>query len=235
MSIITPDNGWKQYRNSKRWRILDSGAIEVEGDGVIRTRGEPVTARTFLQEHEAAAREASIKFNIPIAWIFGMACVEAVRLKNGFSLNPRSIREEDNYVSDEKTPNQVSPGMMQTLISTAAAMNKKFGLKLDVTREGLFVARTSILLGTAYMRDRADYYKGGVDTGRVVASVPKSERVFDPFDFVYCVAAYNAGKVYPNTSADYPFKMRTFSPTRTERAIRFHNDMIAVLAEGGRC
>lgn len=232
---ITPDNGWKQYHNSKRWRVLDNGAIEVEGEGVIRTRGEPLTARTFLAEHEAAAREASAKFSIPVAWIFGMACIEAVRLKNGFSLNPRSIREEPGFVSDEKTPRKVSPGMMQTLIATADAMNKRFALKLDVTREGLFVARTSILLGTAYMRDRADYYKGGVDTGRILAQQPKSERILDPFDFVYCIAAYNAGKVYPNMSADYPFKMRTFSPTRTERGIRFHNDMIAVLGEGGRC
>lgn len=231
--ILTPADGWKQYHNSKRWRILSNGAIEVEGEGVIRTRGEPMTARTFKREHGEAAAEAAARFSVPTSWIFGMACIEATRLKNGYSLDPRCFREEPGFVSDEKTPHRVSPGMMQTLISTAQAMNKKFGLKLDTTREGLFNARTSIMLGTAYMRDRADYYKGGVDTGRVLASLPKSEQIFDPFDFVYCVAAYNAGKVYKILSADYPFKMRTFSATRTERAIRFANDWIAIEGEDG--
>lgn len=208
---------WSKYKDSIRWRVLCDGSIEVEGQGAIRTRGEPQSARIFLAEHGDAARAAAERFDIPVSWIFGMACVEAVRIRGTLSLNPRSIREEPGYISDTATPNKVSPGMMQTLLSTAEAMRRKYDLPVVVSRRKLFVAETSILLGAAYMRDRADFYAKGV--------------LGAPFDFVFCVAAYNAGKVYHNPDDHYPFKMRTFSPTRTERAIRFHNDMVAVLKE----
>lgn len=231
MAILTADDAFKQYHNSKRWRVLKSGAVEVEGEGVIRTRGEPVTARIFFEKHGAAAREASQRFEIPLSWIFGMAAIEATRYRGTYDLNVRSLRFEKDYVSDLKTPNEISPGMMQTLISTAASMNAKFRLKLDVTREGLFDPRTSIMLGTAYMRDRADHYKKGVDTGRVLSG----EKILDPFDFCYCIAAYNAGAVRLNSSPDYPFKMRTFSPNRTDKGLRYHNDAVAFLAQHGAC
>ncbi len=208
---------WSSYKDSIRWRTLCDGSIEVEGQGVIRTKGEPQSARIFLAEHGDAARAASAQFDIPVAWIFGMACVEAARIRGTLSLDPQSLRKEPGYVSDTATPNKVSPGMMQTLLSTAEAMRKKYDLPVVVSRRKLFVPATSILLGTAYMADRRDFYAKGV--------------LGAPFDFAFCVAAYNAGKVYHNPSDDYPFKMRTFSPSRTERAIRFHNDMIAALKE----
>lgn len=217
---------WKQYHGSKRWRVLEGGAIEVEGEGVIRTRGEPLTARTFFAEHGDAVREARDRFEVSPAWIFGMAAIEATRIKGRpFSLDPRCYREEGAYVSDEETPNQISPGLMQTLLSTASSMNKRYNLGIAISRESLFNARNSIMLGTAYMAWQRDRYK---PRNMQIAKLAGHE-----FDFVFCTGAYNAGSVRANTSPDYPFKLRTFSPTRTERGIRFHNDAIAVIAEGG--
>lgn len=215
---------WKQYKGSKRWQILDNGAIEVEGEGVIRTRGEPVTARTFFAEHGAAAREASARFDVPLSWIFGMAAIEATRVKGRpFSLDPRCYREEPDYVSDEETPAEISPGIMQTLLTTADSMNRRYKLNIPINRESLFNARNSILLGTAYMAYQRDRYAPrNMQIGKLDGHT---------FDFVFCTGAYNAGSVKPNLSKDYPFKLRTYSPDRTEKGIRFHNDALAALAE----
>lgn len=220
---------WKQYEGSRRWRVLASGEIEVEnrasgaGD-VIRTVGEPITARTFLREHREAVEEASERFKISPAWIFGMAAIEATRKPGSYSLDPRCYREEKRFKSDTATPNQISPGLMQTLLSTAADMNSRYKLDIEITRESLFNARNSIMLGTAYMAHHVDVYAR--------AEMIKNKLNGHSFDFVFCIASYNAGSVRPNLTPAYPFKMRTFSATRTERGIRFHNDALAVLREG---
>ena len=72
---------WKQYNGGRRWRVLASGQIEVEGQGVITSGGRPLTARAFLLEHGDAAHEASRMFKLSVPTIFGMAAIEAIRLK----------------------------------------------------------------------------------------------------------------------------------------------------------
>lgn len=54
--------------------------------------------------------------------------------------NPKAIRFEPHYKSDEETPNQVSPGLMQTLISTAREALGNTG----IDRNWLLVPENSI-------------------------------------------------------------------------------------------
>lgn len=210
---------YKQYQDGRRWRILPTGEIDVQQMGVIRTSGQPLTMRHMLATHGEVMREAAARFDVPIAWIAGMIPIEArmVPLKGGGSSpDPKSYREEPGYTSDAATPHRVSAGVMQTLLSTANDMARKHKMPLLKSAKELFDVRLSILLGTAYMRHQMDRYKGGVEGHE--------------FDFVHLTGAYNAGSIRYNKES--PFRLLTYSPTRTERAIRWHNDALAVLNEG---
>lgn len=212
---------WKSYRGGVGWRVLVSGEIEVEGEGIIRTGGEPKTMRHLLATHGEDLREAADTFGVPIAWIMGMIPIEAKMrpLKGGGSYpDPKSYREEPGYTSDAETPNRVSAGVMQTLLSTAQQMAAKHGYGRLRAASDLFDVQRSITLGTAYMRHQMDRYSEGVED--------------HAFDFVHLTGAYNAGSI--KHSAESRFRLLTYSPTRTERAIRWHNDACAVLAEGCR-
>lgn len=82
MIQLKTDLAWRQYNGGRRWRTLPSGQIEVEGQGLADTGGQPLTARAFLLEYGAQAHEAARRFSIPVPWIVGMASIEAVRLKS---------------------------------------------------------------------------------------------------------------------------------------------------------
>jgi hypothetical protein len=216
---------WKQYNRGRRWRVLPNGAIEVEGagQGVLRTSGQPLTMRRLFDEYGELMREAAARFNIPVVWIAGMIPIEALMPAHpagGRRADPVSIRREPGYVSDAQTPNRISAGLTQTLLSTAQNMARRHGLPVPTNHRELTDPRTSIMLGAAYMANRRDAYAGGVEG--------------QAFDFVHLTGAYNAGrmirvnweKANPN-----PFGMITYGQTRTERAIRWYNDALAVLAE----
>ena len=129
--------------------------------------------------------------------------------------DPVSLRHEPGFESDYETPHRVSAGLMQTLLSTAQQMASKHDMPVPSRARELYDPRTSIMLGAAYCAHQREKYDDGVEG-------------FE-FDFVHLTGAYNAGGVYFNR--DSPFRLRTYSPTRTERAIRWHNDACKVLDE----
>lgn len=59
-----------------------------------------------------AIEEWAQKFGVPVELIIATISTET----RG---DPAAVRKEPGYISDEHTPNKVSPGLMQTLISTA--------------------------------------------------------------------------------------------------------------------
>lgn len=214
---------WKQYKGGRRWRVLPDGAIEVEHGGVLRTSGEPLTMRRLLDQHGAPMREASARFGVPLAWLMGMIPIEARMVAHpggGLEADPVSLRHEPGYASDSETPRKVSAGLMQTLLSTARDMARRHGLPSPQAARDLYDPRTSIMLGAAYMAYQRERYNAGVEG--------------HSFDFVHMTGAYNAGSVRADLSeGGSPFHLVTYSPTRTERAIRWHNDALAVLRERG--
>ena len=68
---------WRQYRNGKRWRVLETGEIEVEGEGVIRTPGEPKTMRNILELQGDAIADICARYSVPVSWVLGMIPIEA--------------------------------------------------------------------------------------------------------------------------------------------------------------
>ncbi len=203
---------WKQYKGGRRWRVLPSGEIEVEGLGIPRTGGEPETMRRLWEDYSAAIRAAHARWpEVHMAWIMATIAVESARRPGTLGRDARSLRLEPGYVSDEATPHKVSPGLMQTLISTARWCARWGELPdlANVDREGLFVAETSILLGTTYMAYQLDRYG-------------------DP---MLADAAYNAGSV--RTDPNNPFGWTTFHTGRAEHWARWVGDACAVLRERG--
>ena len=226
---------WNSYDGGRAWKRNGCGEIiaqakptggfafrKKDGGYLYRTKGDPLTAYTAIQDFHGAIYGASAQFEIPVALIIGMMAVEATKQKDDRShFNPRSLRLEPGYVSDLKTPNKVSPGLMQTLISTAQGMNDKFeiykamdGTIEQLSREDLFVPERSIMLGAAYMR----YHIDRKETDEVG---------FDDDDPVLLCSAYNAGSVRGTTKNDW--HLLTYGKARMDKFVAYYNDTVAVL------
>lgn len=228
-----------KYNGGRGWARRPDGTIlcdapetlsmtvceEVEdGLWLYRTKGDPITAHTALLDFGGSLSLASARFDIPIQVLFAMMGIEATKQRHDRShFDPRSVREEPGYLSDERTPHRVSPGLMQTLISTAREANAKHEVYRDwngelerIGREDLFVPERSIMLGAAYMRMQIDRKE-------------PDERGFDDDDPILLCAAYNAGSVRETTKND--FNLLTYGGnSRMEKFIAYLNDMVAVLA-----
>lgn len=191
-----------------RWRLTSEG-IEVEGRGVIRTKGEPLTMTQLWEDYGEDLLHASYELDVPVDVIAAMIPIEAVRKDGSLSFDPKSDRLEPGYKSDEETPHRRSPGLMQTLISTAQSMDDKYDLVGEpITAELLFDPFYSIMLGTAYLAHQIERY--GMDP-------------------VLMCGAYNAGSVRDTSRNDW--KIMTYGPTRMDRYISYFNDFIAAVSE----
>lgn len=197
-----------RFEGGKQWRLTSSG-IEVENEGVIRSHGEPKTVLTLWEDFGEDILHASWEVECPVDLIVAMIPIEAARLPGSLSFDPRSNRFEPGYISDEETPHRRSPGLMQTLLSTADRMAKKIDLDREVTTELLFDPYYSILLGGAYIKHQLDRYGA------------------DP---VLICGAYNAGSVRHTSSNDW--KIVTYSPTRMDRYVQWYNDFHYCVREG---
>lgn len=232
---------WRNYQGGRRWAVLDDGRIAAEDKPpsntnliattcdwgwVYRTRGKPKSMKQLALDYGPILEEASEEFEVRMMYIMALIAIEANRLHGDrLRFDPRSVREEPGYLSDARTPNKVSPGLMQTLISTANGTNEKYGMFPDnldrgFDREDLFVPRYSILIGTAYVRTQIDRY----EEDERANSIPPDDPVTN------MVAAYNAGSVRPTTRN--PWGMVTYSPTRIDRFIAWTNDAHEVLFGG---
>lgn len=199
-AVVTEIKIFHSYRDSIPWRLELKG-VEFEGSGFERTSGKPLTVTRVWERFDHAIERWSEKFGVPAELIVATICTET----RG---NPAEVREEPGYISDEATPNKVSPGPMQTLISTARSV-------LDdptIDRDWLLEPSNSIKAGTAYIAQQ----------WRVTH--------FDP-PKVAC--AYNAGGIYYNESPDNRWKMRQYpigSSEHADRFVKWFNDFYFVLA-----
>jgi uncharacterized protein (TIGR02594 family) len=197
------------FEGGVRWKLCPGG-IDVEGKGIERSAGDPTTARKVWDENNTWVNEFARDYRVPAELIVATICTES-------SGKPKAVREEPGYSSDESTPNKVSPGLMQTLISTARECLKKSGALEEselstVTREWLFQPRNSIHAGTSV----------------ILAQHKKTD--YDP---VLVACAYNAGGVYENRGAENRWKLKQFpigTGEHADRYVKWFNDFWAVVA-----
>ncbi len=188
-----------QFPGAVRWRVTPKG-VEVEGSGVPRTPGNPTTVARIWTQYGEAINAAASRFGVPCAMIIATIVVES----NG---KADAMRTEPGYISDEATPNKVSPGLMQTLISTARGVMKDN----SIDRAWLLDATNSIMAGTA-----------------VIASQKKMTQLDPPL----AAAAYNSGGVYRQDGAANRWKLRQFpigTGTYCDRYVPYLNDAVFML------
>lgn len=176
------------FRDSVPWRLSPAGLL-IDGEAPETFGGEPTTVRRVWQNFSASINDWAHDFGVPAELIVATICTES-------GGDPSAVREEPGYISDTQTPNKVSPGLMQTLISTA---REALG-EPSIGRGWLLQPDNSIRAGTAYI---AQQWK---TTG------------FDP-PKVAC--AYNAGRIAYNGSADNRWKMRQYPINTSHHADRF--------------
>jgi hypothetical protein len=187
------------FGDSIRWQVQPRG-VAIENSGIERTAGEPKTVRRVWDQFGPAIETWSARFDVPAELIVATICTES-------GGNPQVVREEPGYRSDATTPARVSPGLMQTLISTARNALQDPA----VDREWLLEPGNSIMAGTAY----------------IASQMPRTN--LDP-PKVAC--AYNAGGVYANHSPDNRWRMRQYpigTGHHADRFVRWFNDCCHVL------
>lgn len=176
------------YRDSVAWSLALKGIL-IDGREPETFGGEPRTVRGVWGRFSASIEAWALKFGTPVELIVATICTET-------GGDPSSVREEPGYVSDTQTPGKVSPGLMQTLISTARGV-----LGDDAIDRGWLLAPdNSIRAGTA-----------------CIASQWKVSHLDPPK--VAC--AYNAGGIYYNASPENRWRMRQYPINTSAHADRF--------------
>lgn len=182
-----------------RWRLIKEG-VEIEGSGVERTTGKPKTITRIWESYNKEINRWAKHFDVHCVLILATIATES-----GGKAGAR--REEPGYISDDATPNRVSVGLMQTLISTARAT------LLDET------------IDAKWLKDPSNSIKAG--TSYIAEQSPKTN--FDP-PKVAC--AYNAGGIYENKSVNNRWKMRQYpigTSEHCDRFVKWFNDAVFVL------
>ena len=186
------------FEDSIRWRLTPDG-VEIDGCGVERTKGAPNTVTRVWETYAADINRTARARRVPCELIIATICTESGGRAN-------AVRLEPGYKSDEATPNKVSPGLTQTLISTASEV---MGRKVD--REWLLQPANAIEAGAIYIARQSK------KTG------------FDP---PLVAAAYNAGALKHQDGKNNRWKLRQFpigTSAHCDRFVQFFNDAVYVL------
>jgi len=187
------------FRDSVRWSLGPQG-VDVEGSGVERTPGAPTTVTRVWEGYSNAINQVAQEYDVPCVLIVATICTESAGKAD-------AIRLEPGYKSDEETPNKVSPGLMQTLISTA-----RDALQATVDRQWLLEPANSIKAGTAFIA---------------------KQRALTNLDPPLVAAAYNAGGLRYDSSAANRWKLVQYPVGTSEhcdRFVKWFNDAVAALS-----
>lgn len=142
--MTTDLRAWhRQPGGGVRWRLTPAG-VEVEGEGLQRTPGDPTTCRRIWREFRAPLVRWSTLYQLPVELLIATAATES----RG---NPGAIRTEPGYVSDLETPDRVSIGLMQTLLATAREVTG-----VPWMPHALLEPNASTMAGGGYVRTQAD-------------------------------------------------------------------------------
>lgn len=170
------------------WRV-DATGLRINAAPARGSGGPPVTVRGIWDQFGTAISTWSTRLSVPAELIVATIGTES-------SGKPNAIRFEPRYNTDEATPDQVSPGLMQTLISTARAVLANPA----IDRDWLLVPEHSIQAGTTYILQQSR------QTG------------FDPPMVACC---YNAGRIALEESPGNPWRMLQYPVGTGEHCDRF--------------
>jgi hypothetical protein len=173
--------------------------VEIQDSGVERSAGQPITATRVWDRYAQAVNAAAKAYRVPAELIVATVCTESAGKAD-------AVREEPGYTSDEATPNRVSIGLTQTLLSTA-----REAMQMSFDRNWLLDPANAIEAGTAYIGQQS----------RLTSLDPP-----------LVAAAYNAGALKYQNGSQNRWKLRQYpigTGAHLDRFVRFFNDAVVVL------
>jgi len=186
------------FQDGVSWRVTPRG-VEIQDSGVERSAGQPITATRVWDRYAQAVNAAAKAYRIPAELIVATVCTESAGKAD-------AVREEPGYTSDEATPNRVSIGLTQTLLSTA-----REAMQMSFDRNWLLDPANAIEAGTAYIGQQS----------RLTSLDPP-----------LVAAAYNAGALKYQNGSQNRWKLRQYpigTGAHLDRFVRFFNDAVVVL------
>lgn len=189
------------------WRVTPAG-VETDADGLLRTRGAPVTMRRLLVAWRARLGAVSEATGAPLAILMMTVATEGALRWTGSDFAYPPLRKEPGYGSDDTTPGRISFGPMHVLLATYRLVMRDPA----ATREQAMHLPNNLLAGARFMADRAAAHS------------------WDP---ILAAASYNAGGIYPalpGTRFHNRWHIRAWEG-HLDRAARWYGDACAVIAE----
>lgn len=187
------------------WAVTDAG-ISIDTRPVRGTDGPPMTVHRVNSWFGKLITDASLQFGVPAEILVAIVCNESAGGQTDRAVVLAARREEPGYISDHVTPDRVSTGCCQTLLSTARWVLKR----PELTSGDLVNPAISIQAAAAYIAGRSNV------TG------------LDP---VLIAACYNAGGLYREDTVSNRWGLRCF-PLHTgqyiDRFVLWYNDAVAV-------
>jgi hypothetical protein len=186
------------FQDGVSWRVTPRG-VEIQDSGVERSAGQPITATRVWDRYGQAVNAAAKAYRVPAELIVATVCTESAGKAD-------AVREEPGYTSDEATPNRVSIGLTQTLLSTA-----REAMQMSFDRNWLLDPANAIEAGTAYIGQQS----------RLTSLDPP-----------LVAAAYNAGALKYQNGSQNRWKLRQYpigTGAHLDRFVRFFNDAVVVL------
>ena len=202
---LTEFHGAPVGAGPNRWRLSRAG-IQIEGEKGPRRHPKPDMAARCWATHRAPLEAAALRFSVPVELLLATACTESAGRAD-------AIREEPGFISDETTPHRVSPGLMQTLISTAREALSDPSLD----RRKLLDPAVSAAAGAAYMK--------------------RQSQATTRFDPPLVATAYNAGSLRIDRSPDNAWGLiatRRGNVWHADTFIEHLGDAYALFASGER-
>jgi hypothetical protein len=190
--------------------LVGADGIGIDGHPPQRTPGEPATVRRVLAWFGPAIEAAAAEFSVPAVLLVALICNEAAGGQPDQDKVCTARREEPGWVSDDHTPERVSVGCCQTLLSTARLALADPQLSAD----DLCRPSVSIRAAAAYVARHVTAHH------------------WDP---VLVAAVYNAGGAYLEDIPTNRWRLRCFpmgSGQYIDRFVLWYNDAAAVLAQG---
>lgn len=185
----------QRFPGSIQWRLTDAG-IEIDGDACAPQPREAALAERVTQTYLDSIRTASARSPVPVELVVATICTESSGRPGARRLEPGCDPDDP-----ERTPQRVSLGLTQTLLSTARSALESPELRLADLAE----PAVSIRAGMAYMWLQAR------DTG------------LDP---PLVAAAYNAGRVRFNANTANRWRLKQYpigTGAHVDRFVRFFN------------
>jgi len=207
------------FREGQRWRLTNAG-VEIEGSGIERTPGRPLTVTWIWEAYGKSIDRWSVHYGAPAELIIAVIATEAGTISGAsrFSRDPKSLRKEKGFLSLRKTPHLISVGLMQTTVATARAALKLEGVE-------------SAGIGIRFLSDADRSIRAGAS---VLAWQARGQlcNVATLFDPPVAFAAYNSGGLYLSRSRANRWRMRQYplgTSRHVDKAIRYFNDAVAAL------